>query len=157
CTYTSTMSWKSPTQPLPMEGSPRAVFERLFGASRSTDRATRGAYLKKNDSILDSLGQELATLNRGLGPRDRVRLAEYVESVRDVEKRIQKAEAQLADDLPAVERPAGFPTTYEAYAKLMLDLLALGYQIDKTRVATFMFGRELSLRTFPEIGVPDPH
>jgi hypothetical protein len=157
CTYTSTLCWKTPTQPLPMEGSPRALFERLFGASKSTDSATRGAYLKKNGSILDSLDQEVATLTHGLGARDRQRLGEYLESVRDVEKRIQKAEAQLNSSLPVLERPAGFPATYEEYARVMFDLLALAYQIDKTRVATFMLGRELSLRTFPEIGVPDAH
>ncbi len=157
CTYTSTLSWRSPTQPLPMEGQPRAVFERLFGASRSTDAQTRRAYLVKNRSILDSLSQEIGGLSRTLGPTDRKRLTDYLDSVRDAEQRIQKAESQLANALPVVDRPSGFPSSYQEYARLMLDLLALSYQIDKTRVASFMFGRELSLRTFPEIGVPDPH
>jgi hypothetical protein len=157
CTYTSTLSWKSPTQPLPMEGQPRALFERLFGASRSTDAVTRRAYLAKNRSILDSLDREIASLSRSLGAADRQRLGGYLESVRDAEQRIQKAESQLSSTLPVVDRPSGFPGSYEEYARLMLDLIALAYQIDKTRVASFMFGRELSLRTFPEIGVPDPH
>ena len=157
CVYESTISWRSPTTPLPMEHNPRAVFERLFGDNGSTDPAARVVRIREDRSILDAVTQTVARLQRGLGSRDRAKLTEYLEAIRDVERRIQKAEEQSARELPVVEQPAGVPTTYEEHAKLMFDLQVLAYQCDLTRVITFMMGRELSNRTYPEIGVPDAH
>ncbi len=158
CAYTSTLCWRTPTTPLPMENSPRAVFERLFGDHDSTDPAARLARIEKDRSILDAVIQKVARLQRGLGSRDRAKLTEYLEAVRDVERRIQKAEAQSARELPVVEAPSGsIPATFEEYAKVMFDLQVLAYQSDLTRVITFMIAPELSGRTYPEIGVPDQH
>jgi hypothetical protein len=158
CAYVNTLSWRSPTTPLPMENNPRAVFERLFGDSDTTDPAVRVARIEKDRSILDSVTETLADLQRVLGGRDRAKLSEYLEAVRDVERRIQKAEAQSAQELPVVERPAGsIAAAFDEYAKVMFDLQVLAYQSDLTRVSTFMIGKELSSRTYPEIGVPDQH
>lgn len=157
CAYTSTIAWRSPTTPLPMEPDPRAVFERLFGASDSTDPAVRLARLEKQRSILDAVSEDVARLRKGLGPRDVTKLSEYLEAVRDVERRIQMAEKHAGDELPVVEQPAGIPPVFEEHAKLMLDLLALTYQTDLTRVATFMMSPEISMRAYPEIGVNEPH
>lgn len=157
CAYANTIAWRSPTTPLPMENDPRAVFERLFGASDSTDSTARLARIKKERSILDSVTDRVTELRRGIGPRDSVKLAEYLDAVRDVERRIQKAEEQSARELPVVERPAGIPPTFEEHARLMFDLLMLAYQTDMTRVTTFMLGREVSSRAYPEVGVPDSH
>jgi hypothetical protein len=142
---------------MPMENDPRAVFERLFGGSDSTDAAARLARIQKDRSILDSVRERVSGLERELGPRDRAKLAEYLEAVRDVERRIAKAEEQSARELPVVERPAGVPTAFEEHARLMFDLLTLAFQTDMTRVSTFMLGREVSARAYPEIGVPDAH
>ena len=157
CAYANTIAWRGPATPLPMENEPRAVFERLFGASDSTDAAVRLARIKKERSILDSVTQKVADLRRGLGLRDNAKLSEYLEAIRDVERRIAKAEEQSARELPVVEQPAGIPPTFEEHAKLMFDLLMLAFQTDMTRVATFMLGREVSARAYPEIGVPDSH
>ena len=157
CAYANTIAWRSPTTPLPMENDPRAVFERLFGATDTTDAAARLARIAKERSILDSVGERVRALQRGLGPRDTAKVAEYLDAVRDVERRIQKAEQQSARHLPVVERPAGVPATFEEHAKLMCDLLLLAFQTDMTRVSTFMLGREVSGRAYPEIGVPDSH
>ena len=157
CAYANTIAWRSPTVPLPMENDPRAVFERLFGGSDSTDAAARVARVAKERSILDSVTERVRELERGLGPKDRVKMGEYLEAVRDVERRIQMAEAQSARELPVVERPAGIPGTFEEHARLMFDLLLLAFQTDLTRVSTFMLGREVSGRAYPEIGVPDSH
>jgi hypothetical protein len=157
CAYANTIAWRTPTTPLPMENNPRAVFERLFGASDSTDAATRQARLAQNRSILDFVTAEVATLRRALGTGDRGKLSEYLEAVRDVERRIQTAETQSTRELPVVEQPMGIPESFDAHAKLMYDLLALAYQCDLTRVATFMIGKEVSGRAYPEIGVPDGH
>ena len=155
--YSGALAWRGPHDPLPVEADPRAVFERLFGASESTDRATLNARMKKNRSILDSVTEELGALNRGLGARDRSKVNEYLESVRDLERRIQRAEEQGGRELPQVRRPAGVPDTYEEHAYLMFDLMALAYQTDLTRVVTFLMGREKSGRAYPEVGVPDSH
>jgi len=155
--YSGALAWRGPHDPLPVEADPRAVFERLFGASESTDRAAMTARMKRNRSILDSITAELGALNSGLGARDRSKVNEYLESVRDLERRIQVAEAQSGRELPQVERPAGVPDTYEAHAMLMFDLMALAYQTDLTRVVTFLMGREKSGRAYPEAGVPDSH
>jgi hypothetical protein len=155
--YSGALAWRGPHDPLPVEADPRAVFERLFGASESTDRATMAARMKKNRSILDSVTAELGSLNLGLGARDRSKVNEYLESVRDLERRIQRAEEQSDRELPEVVRPAGVPDTYEQHAFLMFDLMALAYQTDLTRVVTFLMGREKSGRAYPEAGVPDSH
>jgi Protein of unknown function (DUF1552) len=157
CAYANTIAWRTPTTPLPMENNPRAVFERLFGASDSTDAATRQARLEQDRSILDFVTAEVAALQRALGRSDRGKLTEYLEAVRDVERRIQTAERQSTRALPVVAQPMGIPDTFDAHARLMYDLLALAYQCDLTRVATFMIGKEVSGRSYPEIGVPDGH
>src|SRR5262245_55109296 len=157
CTYTSTISWRGPTTPLPMEYNPRVVFERLFGDGGTTDPAARRARLEKDRSILDSVRDRIVSLERGLGSSDRSKFQEYVEAVRDVERRIQKAEQQSDRELPLIDQPAGIPPTYEDHAKLMFDLQVLAYQSDLTRVITFMMARELSGRAYPQVGVPEAH
>ncbi len=157
CAYTNTIAWSTPTTPLPMENDPRAVFERLFGTSGSTDAAARLSRIKQDKSILDFITEELARLDSRLGNKDKQKLTEYFDSVRDVERRIQKAEEQNSRELPVVDQPMGIPTDYATHAKLMMDLLALAYQTDLTRVATFMLAKEVSSRAYPEIGVSDSH
>ena len=157
CAMGGSLSWRTPNQLLAPENNPRVVFERLFGDVGSTESKARLAHLKTNRSILDSVVQSVADLERGLGPGDRGKIGEYLEGVRDVERRIQKAEEQSNLELPAVAQPAGVPNTFEAHAKLMFDLQVLAYQCDLTRVITFLVGREFSGRTYPEIGVPEAH
>jgi hypothetical protein len=158
CAYVNTICWRSPTMPLPMENNPRAVFERLFGDADTLNPSARVARIRRDRSILDSVTQKVADLQRGLGSPDRGKLTEYLEAIRDSERRIQKAETQSARELPSVDAPSGsIPASFEDYAKLMFDLQVLAYQCDLTRVITFMIGKELSGRTYPEIGVPDPH
>jgi uncharacterized protein DUF1552 len=157
CAYANSIAWRSPTTPLPMENDPRAVFERLFGASDSTDSAARLARIAKERSILDSVTDRVRELQRGLGARDGAKISEYLDAIRDVERRIQKAEEQSGRDLPLVDRPAGVPPSFQEHATLMFDLLLLAFQTDMTRVSTFMMGREVSGRSYPEIGVPDSH
>ena len=157
CAYTSTISWRSATTPLGGENNPRAVFERLFGDAGTTDTAARMARIKKDQSILDSVTEKIDVLQRGLGPNDRLRVDEYLDAVRDIERRIQMAEAQSDRELPELNQPAGIPATYGEHARLMFDLMLLAYQTDLTRVSTYMMAREISGRTYPEIGVPDPH
>ncbi len=156
CFYSNTISWRDPTTPLEMEPHPRVVFERLFGDGGSA--ASRQAQVRQSGSILDSVAQEALSLERTLGPSDRNKLSEYLDSVRDLEQRIGRAEArgeQAEIDLP--DRPIDVPEDFEEYAKLMFDLMALAYQADVTRVGTLMMARETSPRTFPQIGVPDQH
>jgi hypothetical protein len=157
CAYTNTISWRSPRTPLPMEHNPRAVFERLFGDGGTSGTAARLARMRRDRSILDSVTEKVSQLERGLGARDRAKLGEYLDAVRDVERRIQNAEEQSARELPVIEQPAGIPASFSEHAKLMFDLQVLAYQSDLTRVVTFMMGREFSGRTYPEIGVPDAH
>ena len=157
CVYTHTLSWRSATQPLPMEWNPRAVFEKLFGDSGSTDRAAREARLRQHKSILDSVNEKLTTLKKELGPRDQVKVDEYTEAVRDVERRIQMAEEQSSVELPAIEQPQGAPPVFEDHLSLMLDLQVLAFQSDLTRVISFMIGKEQSARPYPQIGVPEAH
>ncbi len=158
CAYVNTLCWRGPTTPLPMENNPRAVFERLFGDSTTTDSRSRLARLRRDRSILDSVSEKVADLKKAVGPADQSKLGDYLESVRDIERRIQKAEAQSARELPAVDAPSGsIPASFEEYAKLMFDLQVMAYQSDLTRVITFMIAKELSSRTYPELGVPDPH
>ena len=157
CSYLSTLSWRTPTQPLPMETNPRAVFERLFGDSGSTERSARESRMRHQKSILDSVTGKLGALRNKIGAHDQIQLDQYTEAVRDVERRIQNAEKQIDVDLPALAQPPGIPTEYEDHVELMLDLQLLALQTDLTRVTTFMFGRELSGRPYPQIGVPDAH
>jgi hypothetical protein len=158
CAYINSISWRTPTTPLPMQNNPRAVFERLFGDSDTTESAARRARLLKEASILDAVTAKVARLQAKLGASDRNKLDEYLESVRDIERRIQKAEEQSDRDLPLMERPSGaIPATFEAHCKVMMDLQVLAYQTDMTRVITFMISKELSNHTYPEIGVPEPH
>ena len=157
CAYTNTIAWANETTPLPMENNPRVVFERLFGDSGSTDPVRRQARLAKDASLLDSVTERVDDLSRELGSNDRAKLRQYLDAVRDIERRIQMAEAQSNRELPVIDQPAGIPDTFGEHAKLMFDLLALAYETDLTRVATFMMGREITGRTYAEIGVPDAH
>ena len=157
CAYLNTLSWRGPTTPMPVENQPRLVFERLFGDIDSTDPAERRARFQENRSILDSVTEGVARLMHGLGPSDRAKLTEYVDAIRDVERRIQMAEEQTSRELPTLERPVGVPGTFWEHAKLMVDLQVLAYQTDLTRVITFMLSRETSGRTYNEIGIADPH
>src|SRR5213594_1846274 len=157
CAYTNTIAWRTPTTPLPIENDPRAVFERLFGTSGSTDAAARLSRMRRDRSILDVVGGALGNLERVIGPADQVKLDEYLAAVRDAERRIQMAETQNARELPAVDQPLGVPASYSEHARLMMDLLALAYQTDLTRISTFMLAREVSGRAYPEIGVSDSH
>jgi len=157
CAYNNTIAWRTPTTPLPMENNPRNVFERLFGASDSTDKNVQAKVRKANASVLDSLVEQVSGFNRGLGSSDKQKLAEYLDAVRDSERRIQKAEQQADRDLPVLEQPSGIPAVFEDYVKLLLDLQLLAFQTDMTRVFTFVLVRESSIRSYPEIGVPDSH
>ena len=157
CVYTHTLSWRSPTQPLPMEWNPRALFERLFGDSGSTDRTAREARLRQHKSILDSVTDKLERLKKDLGPADQTKIDEYSEAVRDVERRIDMAERQSDLELPALDQPQGAPPVFEDHLALMLDLQLLAFQSDLTRVTTFMIGKEQSARPYPQIGVPEAH
>jgi hypothetical protein len=158
CAYANTLAWRNPTTPLPMENQPRAVFERLFGDSDNTTKAARLARIASDRSILDSLIDEVARLQRRLDPGDRGKLEQYLDAIRDIERRIQKAEQQVDVELPAMERPSGgIPATFAEHAKLMFDLQVLAFQCDMTRVITFLMSREVSPRTYTEIGISDPH
>jgi hypothetical protein len=157
CVYTNTISWRSRTTPLPMENNPRAVFERMFGDASSTDPAARRARMERDRSIIDSVNDKIGTLKGAVGPQDRLKIDEYLEGIRDVERRIQKAESQTDPDLPVLGQPEGIPGSFDEHVRLMFDLQLLAYQTDLTRVMTFMMGREVSSRTYPEIGVPDAH
>ena len=157
CAYTHTISWRSATQPLPMEYNPRAVFERLFGDSGSTGKAAREARLAQQKSLLDSVNEKLATLRKELGAQDQAKVEQYTEAVRDIERRIQKAEQQRDVELPTLDQPQGVPPVFEDHLALMLDLQVLAFQSDLTRVITFMIGKEQSARPYPQIGVPEAH
>ena len=157
CAYTNTIAWADDTTPLPMENNPRVVFERLFGDNGSTDPAVRKARLAKDASLLDSVTDRARYLSRQLGSEDRAKLDQYLAAVRDIERRIQMAEEQSDRELPVFDQPAGIPGTFGEHARLIFDLLALAYETDLTRVATFMMGREITGRTYAEIGVPDAH
>ena len=156
CVYVNSLSWSSPTTPLPMENNPRMVFERLFGEGGTADE--RRAELRRDRSILDSVTEDMARLVSTLGASDRVRVGQYVEAVREVERRIQRAESQADESALALpDRPVGIPETYDEHAKLLFDLLLLTYQADITRVFSLQLGREQSARTFPWIGVNEGH
>jgi hypothetical protein len=157
CVYTNTISWRSPTTPLPMEHNPRVVFERLFGEGGTTTE--RLARLSEDRSILDAVREDMARLQQKLGPEDRGRMSQYLDAVREIERRIQRVEAQADEaELPEnLARPVGIPESFDEHARLMFDLQALAFQADITRVFTFLVGREQSAQSYPEIGVPDAH
>ena len=158
CAYTNTVCWRTPTTPLPVEVSPRVVFERLFGDGDSTDPAARLTLLHQRRSILDYVAGSIDRLETKLGPGDRRKLSEYLEAIRDIERRIQKAEQQNASlKIPVMERPSSVPETFEEHSKLMIDLQVMAFQTDMTRVITFMLGRAGSNRPYPAVGVSDGH
>jgi hypothetical protein len=156
CVYQNCLSWSSPTTPLPSEAHPRVVFERLFGEGGNAD--ARRAALHNRVSLLDSFTQDIARIKQRVGVPDRVRLDQYLDSVRQVEREIERAEQSVAENkLPDLDRPVGVPAAFADHAKLMFDLQILAFQADITRVITFQLTREQSNRTYPEIGVADPH
>ena len=156
CVYQNNLSWSSPTTPLPAEAHPRIVFERLFGEGGSIE--DRRAALRRKASLLDWVSEDIARLRRKLGPEDRIKVSQYLDTVREVERRIQRAEADTADKrLPDLDRPVGVPAAYADHARLMFDLQVLALQGDVTRVITFQLARETSNRTYPEAGVSEPH
>ena len=155
CVYQNNLSWSSPTTPLPAEAHPRIVFERLFGEGGSA--AERRAALQKRASLLDSVRDDITRLQSRLGPEDRTRVDQYLETVREVERRIQRTGDGGETTLPTLERPMGIPDRFDEHAKLMFDLQCLAFRADITRVFTFMLGRETSSRSFPEIGLSAPH
>ena len=158
CAYTNTISWRGETTPLPVENNPRAIFERLFGDGESTDAAARLAMFERQRSILDYVNGSLARLNGNLGPGDRAKLDEYADAIRDIERRIQKAEQQnAAMKLPVMERPTAVPEEFEDHVKMVMDLMALAFQADLTRVITLMMAREGSNRPYRSIGISDGH
>ena len=157
CVYTNTLCWRGPTMPLPMEDNPRAVFERLFGDAGTTEGAARAKRLREKRSILDSVLAAARALGDSAPASDRRLFDEYLHSIRDVERRLETAEAQSSRELPVVAQPAAVPATFPEYAKLMLDLQVLAFQADLTRVSTFMLAKELSGRTYPEIAVSEGH
>jgi glutaredoxin-related protein len=157
CSYMSTISWRTPTQPQPMELNPRVVFERMFGGDGATAK-DRLARLEQNTSILDAVADSVKDLKRDLGARDQAKLAEYVDNVREIERRIQQAEKQRNEhNLEAPPTPTGVPENWEEHAKLMFDLIAMAYRGNMTRVTSFMLARELSTLAYPQIGVADGH
>jgi len=156
CIYMNTLSWRTPTTPMPMEINPRKVFERMFGQGGSASE--RLARIKEDRSILDAITKDVASLQLKLGASDRETMTQYLENVREIERRIQRAEQSQGDeDLLLPARPAGVPFDYEEHIKLMYDLMVLAYQADVTRVMTFMISREVSNRTYPQVGVTDGH
>ena len=155
CSYLNTISWSTPSTPLPMEINPRAVFERLFGAAGSA--ADRQARIQKERSILDSVVEEANNLGSGLGTRDRGRMNDYLDNLREIERRIQRQEARGATQVDTPDAPIGVPDSFDEHVALLFDLLAVAWQSDTTRVFTFMMSRELSQRTYPQIGVTEQH
>ena len=156
CAYQNNLSWSGPKSPLPAEADPRVLFERLFGDGGSAK--DRLAELRKNRSILDWVTEDMARLQRKVGASDRSKVEQYLESIREVERRIQNAEQKSAETpLPPLDRPTSVPENWEEHVKLMFDLQVLALQADVTRVITFQMAREASTRTYPQIGVPEAH
>ena len=155
CAYMNTISWKTPATPLPMEINPRVVFERMFG--RPGTRAQRLERMQEDRSILDSVRDDVADLQKRIGSRDRARLSEYLDHVREIEERIQRAEKQSASNVEAPDAPIGIPDSFEEHASLMYDLAAVAYEANITRVIAYMKSRDASQRVYPNIGVNEPH
>ena len=156
CAYFNTISWRDESTPMPMESRPRALFERLFGAA-GTDPKVRQILRQEDRSILDAVNEDVKRLQGRLGGPDRGKIDQYLDAVRDVERRIQRAEAQGDHDLPAMEGPRDAPSVFSDYFKVMTDLMVLAWQTDMTRVCTFQMGHEMSLRSYPELGFSDSH
>jgi hypothetical protein len=158
CAYTNSLAWRGPATPMPPETNPRLVFERLFGdIDTSLPPETRARRLRHRRSILDLVSQRTAQISGDLGPSDKRKLDEYLSSIREIEQRIERSEADMTDLRPGIDKPSGIPVAYADYVNLMFDLQLIAFQTDMTRVITLMMGREGSMRTYPEIGVPDPH
>ncbi len=158
CAYTNSLAWRGPATPMPPETNPRLVFERLFGdIDTSITPETRARRLRYRRSILDLVGERTTELSAALGTSDRRKLDEYLSSIREIERRIEMAEKDFTGLTPTIDKPTGVPVEYADYVKLMFDLQLIAFQTDSTRVVTMMIGREGSMRTYPEIGVPDPH
>jgi hypothetical protein len=158
CAYTNSLAWRGPATPMPPETNPRLVFERLFGdIDTSLPPETRARRLRYRRSILDLVGERTARLSSDLGPADRRKLDEYLSSIREIEQRIERSEQDMTGLTPTIDKPTGIPVLYADYVNLMFDLQLLAFQTDQTRIVTLMMGREGSMRTYPEIGVPDPH
>jgi hypothetical protein len=159
CAYSNTISWSSPTTPIPYEINPRAVFERLFGDGETTDPAARAMRSREDRSILDFVVADASRISTRLGAADRRKMSDYLDSVREIERRIQQAEAKNAatPSVPTLDRPEGIPPTFEEHIQLMFDLITVAFQADVTRVVTLMYSREAGNRTYPSIGVPDAH
>jgi hypothetical protein len=155
CAYMNTISWKSPTTPLPMEINPRVVFERMFG--RPGTKAQRLARMEENKSILDSVREDVGELEKKLGTRDRARLNDYLDNLREIEGRIQKSEKQVSTSVTLPDAPIGIPESFDEHASLMYDLMAVAYEANITRVITYMKSRDASQRVYPNIGVMEPH
>ena len=156
CVYQNNLSWSSPTTPLPSEAHPRLVFERLFGEGGSA--AERTALLRSRASLLDAFNEDIGRLKRAVGASDKVRVDQYLDTVREIERQILRAETADNEEFPVdVERPVGVPADFGEHATLMYDLQVLALQADITRIITFQFTRELTNRTYPQIGVPEPH
>ena len=159
CAYSNTISWGSPTSPIPYETKPRAVFERLFGDGETTDPVARAIRSREDRSILDFVLADADRISSSLGAADRHKMSDYLDSVREIERRIQQAQSKnsTAVSLPALDRPDGIPPTFEEHIQMMFDLIAVAFQADLTRVVTLMYSREGGNRTYPSIGVPDAH
>jgi Protein of unknown function (DUF1552) len=155
CAYMNTLCWSTPNTPLPMETNPRAVFERIFGdAGSATERQAR---IRKQQSLLDSISAEARDLERGLGARDRARVGDYLENLREIERRIQRTEARNLGDAAPMDAPIGVPDSFDEHVGLVFDLVAAAWRVDATRVFTFMMSREISQRTYPQIGITEQH
>ena len=158
CAYTNTLSWRSPTTPMPPETNPRAVFERLFGSlDSSLDPETQARITNDRKSILDFAREQTQQLVKSLGAGDRRKIDEYLYSIRDIERRIRKAETENRELIPTIEKPSGIPNTYSEHVKLMYDLQLTAFRADLTRVATLVYVREGSAQPYPETGIPDGH
>ena len=158
CAYTNSLAWRGPATPMPPETNPRLVFERLFGdIDTSLSPEVRARRLRYRRSILDLVSERTSQLSSDLGPSDKRKLDEYLTSIREIERRIERSEQDMAHLTPGIDKPTGVPVEYPDYVNLMFDLQLIAFQTDQTRIVTMMMGREGSMRTYPEIGIPDPH
>jgi hypothetical protein len=158
CAYTNSLAWRGPATPMPPETNPRLVFERLFGdIDTSLSPEVRARRLRYRRSILDLVSERTSQLSSDLGPSDKRKLDEYLTSIREIERRIERAEQDMTHLTPGIDKPTGVPVEYPDYVNLMFDLQLIAFQTDQTRIVTMMMGREGSMRTYPEIGIPDPH
>ena len=158
CAYTNSLAWRGPATPMPPETNPRLVFERLFGdIDTSLSPEVRARRLRYRRSILDLVSERTSQLSSDLGPSDKRKLDEYLTSIREIERRIERSEQDVAHLTPGIDKPTGVPVEYPDYVNLMFDLQLIAFQTDQTRIVTMMMGREGSMRTYPEIGIPDPH